>query len=148
MAGIGIGLALPFYQYLGAQGGGEIGPPDFIATDAAVWLKADAGVTLNGSNVSAWADQSTHGNDATQANSANQPLFSASVAELNGQPAVTNLDDADVLDTGNYNQGDLPAGSEHFIVGTKPTVAPATNAFVTSGSGTNRQDFYFLANGI
>jgi hypothetical protein len=30
-----------------------------------LWLKADAGVTLSGSNVTAWADQSGNGNDAT-----------------------------------------------------------------------------------
>ena len=32
-----------------------------------LWLKADAGVTLSGSNVTAWADQSENGNNFTQA---------------------------------------------------------------------------------
>ena len=31
-----------------------------------LWLKADYGVTLNGSTVSQWIDQSGNGNDATQ----------------------------------------------------------------------------------
>lgn len=51
-----------------------------------LWLKADAGVTLNGSTVSAWADQSGNGNDAVQATAANQPLYVAN--QLNGEPVI------------------------------------------------------------
>ena len=40
-----------------------------------LWLKADAGITLNGSSVSDWADQSGNGNNATQTTGASQPLF-------------------------------------------------------------------------
>jgi len=38
-----------------------------------LWLKADAGVTLNGSTVSRWADQSGKGNDAIQTETQRQP---------------------------------------------------------------------------
>jgi hypothetical protein len=34
-------------------------------TGLSLWLKADAGITLSGANVTAWADQSGNGNDAT-----------------------------------------------------------------------------------
>jgi len=34
-----------------------------------LWLKADAGVTLSGSNVTAWADQSGNGNNCSSPNS-------------------------------------------------------------------------------
>jgi len=148
MAGIGIGLALPFYQFLGAQGGGEIGPPDFIESDAAVWLKADAGVTLNGSNVSAWADQTANGNDAVNASASTQPLFSASVAALNGKPAVT-IDAANkFLDTGSYNQGNLPTEAEFFSVGTKPSASIAANSFVFGGLlASNRGDLFYTVLG-
>ncbi len=40
-----------------------------------LWLKADDGVTLNGSTVSQWIDQSGNGNDATQSNTDRQPMF-------------------------------------------------------------------------
>ncbi|PTY02065.1 hypothetical protein DB346_10090 [Verrucomicrobia bacterium LW23] len=49
--------------------------PAIPARDLAVWLKADAGVTADGSNkVSKWADQGFLKNDATQVTAANQPL--------------------------------------------------------------------------
>ena len=51
-----------------------------------LWLKADAGVTLNGSTVSAWADQSGNENDAVQATATNQPTFYAN--QINGEPTI------------------------------------------------------------
>ena len=48
-----------------------------------LWLKADAGVTLSGSNVTAWADQSGNGRTVTVSNS---PVFSAS--SINSKPTV------------------------------------------------------------
>lgn len=52
-----------------------------------LWLKADAGVTKDGSNkVSAWADQSTRGYLALQSNAAYQPVYDS--AGLNGQAAL------------------------------------------------------------
>jgi hypothetical protein len=40
-----------------------------------VWLRSDMGITLNGSDVSSWADQSGNGNDVAQAVAANQPAY-------------------------------------------------------------------------
>ena len=51
-----------------------------------LWLKADAGVTLKGSTVSKWADQSGNGNDAIQLDSARQPLFVKD--GLSGKPTI------------------------------------------------------------
>ena len=52
-----------------------------------VWLRADAGVVTNASGlVTSWADQSGHGNDATQADTTAAPLWKANV--INGQPAL------------------------------------------------------------
>ena len=42
-----------------------ISPP---TANLALWLKADAGVTLSGSNVTSWADQSGNGKNATTLN--------------------------------------------------------------------------------
>lgn len=42
-----------------------------------LWLRADKGITLNGGNVSAWADQSGNGNNFT-GTSGHQPAYNAS----------------------------------------------------------------------
>jgi hypothetical protein len=52
------------------------------------WIRSDLGITLNGSNVSAWADQSGAGNHYTQGTGAAQPAYTASDATLNNQPSV------------------------------------------------------------
>lgn len=51
-----------------------------------LWLKAHAGVTLNGSTVSNWADQSATGNHAVQSTSTDQPLLVLNA--LNGMPVI------------------------------------------------------------
>jgi len=62
----------------------------FVPTDIAgcqLWLKADAGITKDGSNyVSRWADQSGNGNDAVQATGSAQPMWVDN--QLNGKPIV------------------------------------------------------------
>ena len=52
-----------------------------------VWLRADAGVTTNaGGLVTSWADQSGHGNDASQGVASEAPLWLANA--INGEPAL------------------------------------------------------------
>jgi len=62
----------------------------FVPTDIAgckLWLKADAGITKDGSNyVSQWADQSGNNNHAVQATGSAQPLWVDN--QLNGKPAL------------------------------------------------------------
>lgn len=53
-----------------------------------VWLRSDLGITLNGSTVSAWADQSGLGNHFTQGTAAVQPAYSSSDANFAGKPSV------------------------------------------------------------
>ena len=55
-------------------------------TGLELWLKGDAGVTLNGSTVSAWADQSGQGRSATQGSAASQPAF---VTSGTGKPGLS-----------------------------------------------------------
>jgi hypothetical protein len=59
-----------------------------ISLQPTVWFRADKGITLNGSNVSAWADQSGNGNSASQGTSGDQPAFSATGNPLGGASVV------------------------------------------------------------
>lgn len=56
-----------------------------------LWLKADAGITKDGSNyVSQWADQSGNGNHAVQATGIAQPLWVADGGvSVNNQPVIS-----------------------------------------------------------
>ena len=64
------------------------------------WLKADAGITKDGSNnVSAWADQSGGGRNMTQATGANQPLWVDGGA-FNGLLPALDFDGDDYMDGG------------------------------------------------
>lgn len=49
------------------------------------WFRADLGITLNGSNISAWADQSGNGNNLSQGTAAKQPPQPATNASYNNQ---------------------------------------------------------------
>jgi hypothetical protein len=76
--GVGIGCGL--------SGGGAPWTPKRLGASLALWLRADKGVFLNGSNVAAWADQSGNGRDFSQGTASRQPTWSATA--LGGQPAV------------------------------------------------------------
>ena len=74
---------------LGAQtirkvGGGASFSPANIS-GLSLWLKADAGVTLSGSFVTAWADQSGNGRHASSVDA--DPTYNSS--DLNGKPTIS-----------------------------------------------------------
>lgn len=69
--------------------GGAPAPFTPAAYSPVGWWRSDLGVTLNGGDVSAWADQSGNGSHLLQANPALQPLYSASDANFGGQPSIT-----------------------------------------------------------
>ena len=62
-------------------------PSEVPTADLQLWLRADSGLTLNGSTVSRWHDLSGNGNDAIQANASRQPSLVA--GRLNGMPVVS-----------------------------------------------------------
>jgi hypothetical protein len=73
----------------GIGGGG--GPHPWTPADLTSlrgWYRADLGITLVGSDVDAWADQSGIGNDLSAASAGARPLFGAT-AGPNSTPAVT-----------------------------------------------------------
>lgn len=88
----------------GAAGGGgspSLGVPDTIP-DLFSWHRADLGITLNGSNVSAWADQATATvEDASQGVAGSQPPYVASDAGINNNAIIGPFDgSADHLTAG------------------------------------------------
>ena len=93
-------------------------------TNLTLWLKADAGVTLNGSTVSQWADQSPLGNNAYQSDPASQPTL---VTSAIGAPAIGFDGIADLLFFTNDING--LSGITIFLV------ANNTDPSQTGGSG-------------
>lgn len=73
----------------------------------ALWLRADLGVTLNGSTVSAWANQGTAGGSVSQGTAASQPTWSAT-----GGP---NSRAALAFDGGDWLTSDLAASAWAFL---------------------------------
>lgn len=71
----------------------------------ALWFDASvsSSITLNGGNVSSWADLSGNGRDATQATAANQPSYST--AALNGKNVVVAQDGSRTLKTAAFQAG-------------------------------------------
>ena len=60
MPRLSLGLGAQNIRNPGGSGGSAI-PQSGLS----LWLKADVGITLNGSNITAWEDQSWNGNNAT-----------------------------------------------------------------------------------
>ena len=69
--------------------GRKLWTPAALGSSLALWLDSDdvSTITLNGSTVSQWRDKSGNGRHASQADSANQPTYSAT--GLNGKPVLT-----------------------------------------------------------
>lgn len=57
-----------------------------VTNNLQLWLRADAGVTTSGTNVTGWADQTTNANHASQGTAAAQPTLVTNA--LNGKPVV------------------------------------------------------------
>ena len=66
--------------------------PGDVSGNLQVWLRADEGVILNGSNVREWKDRSGQGSSVSQQDPDDEPLYIASY--LNGNPALE-FDEAD-----------------------------------------------------
>jgi hypothetical protein len=91
--GIGLGPAL------GGRSAGEWSPGAF-GSDLYAWWRADLGITLNGGDVSAWADQSGNGRNFSQATAANQALYVPSDSRFGGKPSIEFNGTSDFYQTG------------------------------------------------
>ena len=112
----------------GASAAGIAFAPTDIA-GLALWLRADLGITKDGSDlVATWADQSGNARDATEAT--NQPLWVANQA--NGNPIVRFDGTNDRLNTASYS---LAQPLTMFVV-CKILAHNDLDGIVATGSGT------------
>ena len=97
-------------------------------TDLALWLKADSGVAQGFTNMPAisWADQASHGNNASQLADANQPVW---VPGAIGNHPVIRFN-------GSNSFFNLPAGMMNGALGAEALIVlkAATNAPVANSS--------------
>lgn len=96
--------------------------PGGVNTNLSLWLKADAGITTVGGNVSAWADQSGNGNNATQGTAANRPAYVTN--DLNGNPVLDFITDDRLDGAAGFNT------QEYFLI-----IKPEYNYTSSSAAG-------------
>lgn len=104
-------------------------------SDLAAWWRADAGVTVAGSSLSAWADQSLNANDLAQAEISEQPqqvvdgLNSTDTVSFNppaGSPLTMTAADAATLD--------LAASGLSLFVVALPAITTSVSALIDKAS--------------
>jgi hypothetical protein len=106
--------------------GGAWQPSDETGLEA--WYKNQAGITLNGSDVSAWADSSTNSFDMVQATVSEQPAYNS--GDIDFTPAnTTNLQSASDITL-----------SGVFTVGIK--LEPDVSNVAVMGSNTSTNEFF------
>ena len=101
-------------------------PADETTLEA--WYQKGVGITLNGSDVSAWADSTTNNHDMVQATATEQPAYSA---------GVLTFDSSDTNNLQTTTQITLP---EDFTVGF--VAKPAAFNNVILGDNTSSNEFF------
>mgnify|MGYP003670578804 FL=1 len=86
------------------------------------WYKNGAGITLNGSDVSIWADSSSNNNNMSQSDAGKQPAFNASTG------ALTFDDGAEQYLESSSKIGGASGLDDEFIVGFRTN--PTRNSYV------------------
>ena len=116
-----------FAAFLPAPGG--------VTANLGLWLRADQGVTLSGSNASQWDDQSSGANNAVQGTAANRPLFQS--APINFNPGLLFDGSTSYMDiTGNVGlSGTTPLSL--FGAGSRQTNATWDGYIAQQGVGPN-----------
>jgi hypothetical protein len=125
------------------HGGGAAFSP-LALPNLAAWYRADRGVTLNGSTVSAWADQSGNGRTLSQGTGSAQPTFTASGI---GSQAALSFDGGDYMDCAAATFGAaLTQPTTIYLVGY--TAQDATRVLIdgTGAIAANRNAIYVVSN--
>lgn len=81
---LGVREAQAFPVNLGIREIGGGSPISFLGQLVVAWYRSDLGISLNGSTVSAWADQSGHGHHMVQTTAADQPGYVGGIAGVAG----------------------------------------------------------------
>ena len=109
-----------------------------ILTQPVVEYNGDLGITLNGSTVAAWADQSETNDtnkNATQATAAYQPTYTANDTDFNGHGSLT-YGPSKRLQTGTFVTS-IPHPFELYLV-MKQQANSVDQAIIDRASGTNQ----------
>ncbi len=105
------------------------GTPAPPSSGLQLWLKADTGVSVSGSNVTAWADQSGNGNNYTTA--AGTPQLLAPGSGINGLPAIRFTDSGSGKQncylTGSFSPTSWAGFSIIYVVRTSATANLSTS---------------------
>ncbi|UTW63169.1 hypothetical protein KFE98_03160 [bacterium SCSIO 12741] len=125
---------------LGGDGPGGVGDTDGSGS-LSLWLDANQGVSLSGSAVTQWSDQSGYGNNATPPASANRPSYSSSA--VNSHPSITFDGSNDYLTASDATSLDLTTWTI-IVVGIVNT-HKNYNAFVVKGDDAD-ENYEFLTN--
>jgi len=133
-------VAAPYFNNSAVSGGYYQFDPSTSGVqrnNLALWLKADTGITYNGSNqISQWNDLSGSQNNATQGTTANQPIFTPNI--INGFPAATFNGSSAYLQFNQTLQDFSPGASVFAVV--KPTAVAANATLIdleNNAPGTN-----------
>jgi gliding motility-associated-like protein/uncharacterized repeat protein (TIGR01451 family) len=107
--------------------------PGGVNANLKLWLKANSGITTNGSNVSAWADQSGGGFNATQGTVAKQPTFTPISTIFNGNPSVN----FDIIDDGMATTASIAVRPYSFFVVYNSTSSSTASRRAIQGAPNN-----------
>jgi|TARA_X000001382_G_C3102385_1_gene157153 hypothetical protein len=110
-------------------GAGAWSPTDESSLIA--WYQKGEGITLNGSDVSQWADSSTNSNDMVQATATEQPAYSNGVLTFNPS-------DKNNLETASHITID-----DEFTIGFKANLLGTNVVFLGSNSGAKNEFFKY-----
>ena len=102
-----------------------------------VWLRSDVGVTSSGGNVSAWADQSGNGNNATQSSGTNKPTLVTGAISASPALAFNGTNEYMALPSGFAK---FPSGASIFAV-YKPTAGTAGARIIDFGPANTTDSF-------
>ena len=105
-------------------------------TSLVAWYQNQVGITLNGSDVSAWADSSTNSFDMVQATSSEQPAYSAGVLTFVG------ANDENLQTTGQISL------TEDFTIGLRINTSTTNGAFLADNTSANEFFKYTTASRI
>ena len=127
MLKLGLGLSLSSIRPQGAWS-----PTDETSLEA--WYKNKEGITLNGSDVSAWADSSSNSHNMVQATASKQPAYNASTGALTfDKTAAQSLQTTSQISI-----------SGDFTVGIR--LNPSSINVIVLGDNTINNEFFKLSN--